>query len=148
MTTIIVYPNGKIVIKTKKKHKSTFQWSFTKDSFVEGLMARISTEEQVKVTVKPKTARGHDAAIDGQVELTASDPSVVTVERVDDKSFMVKGVFDSVTSTIPAMVQLVAAFDADLGEGVEAVEFSGVLEVAAPKATTGTIEFGTPEVQP
>lgn len=145
---IEILPSGKIIIETETSQPPfTFRWQLTKETFVEGLMARITTEEQIAVSVNPTTAGKHAAAIDGDVELTVSDPTVVTVTKVGPKAFVLKGVFGSVTTAIPVAVQVVASFDADLGDGVTPVELSGVLEVASPQATTGTIDFGTPELQ-
>lgn len=145
-----VFANGKVITTTNPETEElfTFRWYLDKQSFVEGLMARITTEQMVPVTVEPRTARGAVAPIDGDVELTVSDPSVVTVERVSATSFNVKGILTAAVGAIPVAVQVVASFDADLGTGVVPVELSGVLEVASPQATTGVLVFGTPVVQP
>ena len=116
-----------------------FRWQLPgRQFFVEGNMSRINTEEQVKVTVVPKTARGNPATIDGAVEFTSSDPNVATVTPIDNLSAMVK-------SVAPGVAQIFASFDADLGEGVRAVEMSGALEVVPAEATVGEIVFGSPE---
>ena len=111
-------------------------------------MARITTEQQVSVSVQPQTQALHPAPIDGQVELTVSDPTVVSVTRVDATNFILKGVLTAAIGNTPVPVQVIASFDADLGDGVTPVELSGVLEVAAPQATTGVLTFGAPELQP
>jgi len=148
MTKIVVFPSGKVVITTKERKPYIFRWSFNKQSFVEGFMARITTEQQVSVSVQPQTQALHPAPIDGQVELTVSDPTVVSVTRVDATNFILKGVLTAAIGNTPVPVQVIASFDADLGDGVTPVELSGVLEVAAPQATTGVLTFGAPELQP
>lgn len=103
-------------------------------------MARITTEEQVTVTVAPKTAAGRDARIDGVVEWTSSDLTVATVESTGQLSAVVRSVG-------PGVAQIMAVFDADLGEGVRPVEMSGALEVVEAEAVRGEIIFGTPELK-
>lgn len=104
-------------------------------------MARITTEEQVTVTIAPKTAAGRDARIDGAVEWTSSDPNVATVQSTGPLSAVVRSVGAGVA-------QILATFDADLGEGVRPVEMSGALEVVEAEAVRGEIVFGTPELKP
>lgn len=103
-------------------------------------MARITTEQRVSVTVQPKTAAGNPARIDGAVEWTSTDPNVATVQSTGPMSAMV-------VSVGPGVTQILATFDADLGEGVRAVEMSGALEVVEAEAVTAEIVFGTPELK-
>ena len=104
-------------------------------------MARITNEEQVRVTVVPKTAAGNPARIDGAVEWQSTDESVATVTPDGDMSAIVR-------SVAPGVTQIIAVFDADLGEGVRPVEMSGALEVVEAEAVIGEIVFGTPELKP
>jgi len=103
-------------------------------------MARITTEEQVSVTIAPKTAHGNPAPIDGTADFQSSDPTVATVTATGPLTAVVK-------SVAPGVAQITASFDADLGAGVRPVEMSGALEVVAAEATTAEITFGTPEVK-
>lgn len=119
----------------------TFRWKTGNQTFIEGNMARITTEEQVSVSVQPLTAHGKPAAIDGVVEFASSDPAVATVTSTGDLSALVVAVAAGVA-------QITATFDADLGAGVRPVEMSGALEVVAAEAVTAEITFGTPEAQP
>jgi hypothetical protein len=123
-----------------RKH-FTFRWHSGRQAYVEGTMARITTEQQVAVSVAPKTAAGRDAQIDGQVAFESSDPAVALVVSTGPMSALVKAV-------APGVCQIFAAFDADLGEGVRAIELSGALEVVAAEAVGAEIVFGTPEPQP
>lgn len=117
----------------------TFRWSaVSPQSYVEGLMARITTEEQVSITVAPKTAHGNPAKIDGEVDFQSSDETVAKIVKTGPLSAIVK-------SVSPGVAQIIAAFDADLGAGVRTVEMTGAIEVVAAEATTAEITFGTPE---
>ena len=97
---------------------------------------RLTNEQKCTVTVKPTTAAGKPATIDGAVTYTSSSADVATIDA--DGLIVAKGV---------GIAQITATFDADLGEGVRNVELSGVVEVVAAEATTGVIEFGEPTLQ-
>lgn len=141
---VVIVFNGSERSRRRKLSKGfTFRWSFgSKQSFVEGKKVRLTTEEQVSVTVAPKTAHGHDAPIDGAVEFSSSDPSVATVTATGPLSAVVVALKEGAT-------QVLARFDANLSpDAVEAVEASGAIEVVPAQATRADIVFGTPEGQP
>jgi hypothetical protein len=130
----------------KKKDPARFftlRWhGANAQSFIEGLMARITTEQQVTVSVAPKTLAGRPAAIDGDVAFTSSDELVATVTATGPLSALVKAVG-------PGVAQIVAKFDADLDDGeVREVTASGAIEVVAAEAETAEIVFGAPELTP
>jgi hypothetical protein len=130
----------------RKKFKAakhfTFRWATGVQSYVEGLMARITNEQQIPVTVEPKTAAGRPAAIDGDVVFASSDEADATVTSTGSKSAMVRAV-------APGVAQISASFDADLDVGeVREVMLTGAIEVVAAEAETGEIVFGTPELTP
>lgn len=125
----------------ERAKRFTFRWGFGKQTFVEGLMARITTEQRVTVVVNPLTAAGRPARIDGEVEFASSDTAVATVTKTGPR----EAVVDSVG---PGVAQISAVFDADLGEGVRPVEMTGALEVVEAEAVTAEITFGTPELKP
>lgn len=126
----------------KAAKRFTFRWATGAQSFVEGLMARITNEQQVPVTVAPKTAAGRPAAIDGAVVFSSSDPAVCTVESTGALTAMV-------TAVAPGVAQITAVFDADLDAGeVREITMTGAVEVVAAEAETGEIVFGTPELTP
>lgn len=112
------------------------------DTWIEGerLMARITNEQKVKITVVPTTAAGHPAPIDGEVEFLSDNVDVAVVERIDATSAYVLAV-------APGAALISASFDADLGEGVRTVTATGALEVVAAEAETAEITFGEPELQ-
>lgn len=119
----------------------TFQWRIGNQSYVEGLMARITNEEQVQVVVKPVTPGNHPAKIDGNVTFTSSDETVATVTST--------GQFGATVASVGVgAAQITATFDADMGEGVRTVTLSGAVEVVAAEANSGVLEFGTPELIP
>lgn len=97
---------------------------------------RLTNEQKVQVTVLPKTAAGNPATIDGAVSYTSSNPDTASI----DQSGLI-------VATGVGVTQITATFDADLGEGVRAIELSGAVEVVAAEATTGVIEFGEPTLQ-
>jgi Bacterial Ig-like domain (group 2) len=128
--------------KVKARRRFVFRWATGTQTYVEGLMARITNEQQVSVTVVPKTAAGRPAAIDGDVTFTSSDDTVATVESTGPTTGLVKAV-------APGVAQIVAKFDADLDEGeVRELEFTGAIEVVAAEAETAEIVFGEPELTP
>lgn len=125
----------------RRAEQFSYRWQWGRQSFVEGMMARITNEEQVSVTVVPKTPAGRPARIDGDVEWSSSDTAVATVVPTGPLSARV-------ISVAPGVTQIFAVFDADLGEGVRPVEMSGALEVVEAEATAGEIVFGAPELKP
>lgn len=129
--------------KWKPKKWFTFRWFLGSgiQSYVEGYMARITTEEQVSVVVTPVTPGNHPAKIDGDVTFTSSDESVATVVSTGQFGAMV-------TAVSKGAAQITATFDADLGEGLRSIELSGAVEVVDAEAITGVLEFGTPELVP
>ncbi len=80
----------------------------------------LTNEQQVRVSINPKTAAGHPAPLDGEATFTSSDESVITVHPTDDaKTVLVKAAGLGVA-------QLLVSADADLGEGVR--EFTGAID--------------------
>lgn len=105
-------------------------------------MARLTNEQQVGITVAPKTATGKDAVIDGDVVFTSSDPAVATVTSTGPLAAMVVAV-------APGVCQITAVFDADLDVGeVREVTATGAVEVVGAEAETAEIVFGAPEPIP
>jgi hypothetical protein len=128
--------------KCKAAKRFTLRWATGAQSFVEGLMARITNEQQVPITVAPKTGAGRPAAIDGAVAFSSSDPAVCTVAPTGALTAMV-------TAVAPGVAQIVAKFDADLDAGeVREITMTGAVEVVAAEAETGEIVFGTPALTP
>jgi hypothetical protein len=120
--------------------KARLRFWIDAQSFIEGdnLVARINTEQKVKVTVAPKTAGGHDAPIDGGVTFTSDNPDIASIEVIDNLSAFVHGV------AIGAAL-ITAEFDADMGDGVRDITATGAIEVVAAEAATAEIVFADPE---
>lgn len=127
--------------KIKPKKHFVFRWLTGNQSYVEGFMARITNEEQVSVVVKPVTPGNHPAKIDGDVVFTSSDDTVATVVSTGQFGAMV-------TAVGVGAAQITAVFDARLGDEVLNITLSGAVEVVDAEASNGTLEFGTPELQP
>lgn len=129
--------------KCNAAKRFTFRWHGKgHQSYVEGLMARITNEQQVPITVEAKTLAGRPAAIDGDVVFASSDPAVATVTPTGPQSAMVMSVGLGVA-------QISAVFDADLDEGeVREIVLTGAIEVVAAEAETVELVFGTPELTP
>lgn len=126
----------------KPRKRFVFRWATGIQSYVEGLMARITNEQQVAVSVAPKTAAGRPAVIDGDVAFASSDPTVATVESTGQLTGLVRAVG-------PGVAQITAVFDADLDVGeVREITMSGAVEVVAAEAETAEIVFGEPELTP
>lgn len=124
----------------RRGERFTCRWQIGRQSFVEGDMIRITTEQQIPVQLVPKTAAGLDARIDGEVEWTSSDLHVVEVVSTGQMSAIVR-------SVNPGKAQIIAVFDADLGEGVRPIEKSADIEVVEAEAVSGEIVFGEPELK-
>ncbi len=104
-------------------------------------MSRLNTEQRVLVTAIALTLGGVEAPIDGSVSFTSSDESVARIDIVSANSAYV-------TAIGPGGAQIVASFDADLGEGVRTIELSGAIEVVPAEAERGELRFGEPELIP
>jgi len=110
--------------------------------YFEGVtLMRLTNEQRVLITAIAVTAAGNPAPIDGAVTFTSSDETVARVDVVDATSAYV-------TAVGPGASQVLASFDADLGEGVRTIELSGAIEVVPAEAERGEIQFGEPELIP
>lgn len=124
------------------KRKFTFRWKTGIQTYVEGLMARITLEERVSAVVAPVTAKGNPARIDGAVAFASSDEAVATVVALDDTTVQV-------TAVGLGVAQISATFDADMDAGeIREVVLTGAVEVVEAEAVGGELVFGTPELQP
>lgn len=106
------------------------------------MIIKLTNEQQVTVTLAPKTDAGRPAALDGAPtwEVVTGESTVVVAEG--GLSALV------VSSDNPGDTQILVKADADLGEGV--VEISEILEVqvAGAQAANLGIVVGTPELKP
>lgn len=129
--------------RPKAKRFFVMRWHIGAQSFVEGKMARITNEQQVKVSVAPKTAAGNPAKIDGPVAFTSSDDTVAVIVTVPEHNAAI------VRAVGPGVAQITAVFDADLdADEVREVTMTGAIEVVEAEAVTAEIVFDAPELIP
>jgi len=109
----------------------------------EDVMALILTDEQqVSLSIDPRTAAGNAAQVDGIPVWQVSDAAILTLVVAEDgKSAVVKSAGPVGTS------QVSVSADADLGEGVRTITGTLDIEVKAAEAVTLGITAGTPEVK-
>lgn len=100
------------------------------------LTMHLTTEQKVKLTVRPKTPGGNPARIDGPVRFTSADEAIVRIEPIDDTSAWAVAVAEG-------DVRVTATFDADLDEGeVRFLSFDADITVSDAEASSGEVEFG------
>lgn len=107
----------------------------------EHLMARITTDQTIVVSVQPLNAAGEPANIDGNATFTESS-GFGSFEQLSPTSarFTPNGT--------PGATQIKVTADADLDEGeTRTLEASGALEIILPEqeATRLEVTFGEPE---
>lgn len=101
----------------------------------------VTNEQKVKVTLKPVTATGKPARLDGAPtwEVVSGD-STVTVSS-DGLSA------DLISSDTPGDTQYLVKADADLGAGVEEISDVIKLTVEGARAASLGLSVGTPEAK-
>jgi hypothetical protein len=103
-------------------------------------MALVLTDVQkVSLKLKPVSAAGNPAAIDGSPKWSVSDDSVVTLVVAEDGLSA-----DVVTTGKLGVAQVLVVADADLGEGVKELTGTLDLEVKASEAVNLNLEAGVP----
>jgi hypothetical protein len=105
-------------------------------------MVELTEEQSVTAEVQPKTAKGNPAKIQGDVAWTLSDPNAadLVVDTTDSKKANITA--KAVDGVVPSDV--VAKFDADLGDGVREITVVGQIVVKDAEAETAEMVFGTP----
>jgi len=108
----------------------------------EQMIIKLTNEQQVTVTLKPKTDGGRTAKLDGVPTFEVISGESTVTAAADGLSALI------VSSDNPGDTQILVKADADLGEGVE--EISEILEVQVGSASAKNlgIVVGTPEVKP
>lgn len=137
---------SKLIISAHARKRVRFDWVIglvTKKTRTKGTMEiRITTEQQVRVTLAPKTDSGKPAKLDGAPAWTTiSGSSQVNVDE-DGLGAML------VSSDDPGDTEIMVKADADLGEGVE--EISDIIKLSVVGATAKNLGLvaGTPELKP
>lgn len=106
------------------------------------LELKITNEQQIKVTLTPKTDTGKPATLDGKPSWSiVSGNSVVNVSEDGLSATLV-------SSDDPGDTEVLVKADADLGEGVE--EISDVIKLSVVGATAKNLGLaaGAPEAKP
>ena len=106
-------------------------------------MVEMSEEQVVSAEVKPVTAKGNPATVDGEVAWSVSDATVVTLEV--DPSDSKKAKFTALAGEGVRPCDVTAEFDADLGDGVRTITAIGQIVVKDAEAQTAEVVFGQPE---
>jgi len=103
---------------------------------------KLTNEQQVKVTLNPKTDAGKSVKVDGKptFEVISGNSTVVVAE--DGLSAML------VSADDPGDTEILVKADADLGEGVEEISEVIRLQVAGATAKNLGLVAGTPETKP
>ena len=103
---------------------------------------QLTNEQQVTVTLTPKTSAGKPATLDGVPTWEVITGESTVTASADGLSALI------VSSDNPGDTQILVKADADLGEGV--VEISEVLDVhvAGAQAANLGVSVGTPELKP
>jgi len=114
--------------------------SFAITAWGEDMAYTLGSRMQVEVKVSYVDAAGNEAQVDGPVQWSSSNPAVVEV-AVDPG--------DSMVAMVRAVgpvgnVQVIAAADADLGEGTRNLVTPMDVTVVAGEAVTGTISPAGP----
>jgi len=121
---------GPVETKVQKKEKN--------------MIVKITNEQQVRVTLNPKTDAGRPAKIDPN--------SKPTWEKIDGEAD-VQAAEDGlsvllVSADNPGTTQILVKADADIGEGVEEISEVIELQVAGASAKNLGLSVGTPELKP
>jgi hypothetical protein len=140
MTTVAFTLGGTLDFRLDEPHgysliTLTYQ-GFTITARGDDMAYKLATGMQVGVQVSYVDSKGHPATVDGEVEWSSSDESIVTVtaDTADSTKATVVGFGDNV-----GIAQVTATADADLGQGVRQILTTSDVEVVAGEAIAGTI---------
>jgi hypothetical protein len=102
---------------------------------------QITNEQKVNVALKPVTATGKPATLDGKPSWTVTDGNS-TLEVADDGLSA-----ELISSDQPGTTNILVSADADIGEGVDTISDTISLVVAHANAANLGISVGTPEAK-
>lgn len=106
------------------------------------LELKITSEQQVKVSLSPKTDTGKPAPLDGAPAWSVISGNSQVVVSEDGLSAML------VSSDDPGDTHVLVKADADLGEGIEEISDTITLSVIGATAKNLGLTAGTPEAKP
>lgn len=105
------------------------------------LQVKLTNEQQVTVSLKPVTASGKVAQLDGVPTWEVISGNSTVTPAADGRSAVVR------SSDDPGDTQILVKADADLGEGVEEISDTITVTVEGARAANLGLEVGTPEVK-
>ncbi len=113
-----------------------------KEKVITMLDLKITNEQQIPVALKPVTATGKPAKLDGSAAFTVLSGNSTVIPGDDGLSALLVSSDDAGVTVISVKA------DADLGEGVE--EISDVINLTVTSATAANLGLtaGTPEPKP
>jgi hypothetical protein len=102
---------------------------------------KLTNEQQVKVTLTPKTDSGKPAKLDGVPAWTVTSGNSQVVVADDGLSA------DLISSDAPGDTQILVAADADLGDGVQEISDTIKLTVVGAQAKNLGLSAGEPTLK-
>jgi hypothetical protein len=111
-------------------------------------MATLTTEQELPFAFAFKDGMGRPAVFEGDPVAVTSDPTVATVAMSKDASGVWSGL---VSSVVPGSAQIAVSVDSDLGEGVNTIIGTLLVEVTLdPRTGERIMELtaGTPHDKP
>lgn len=106
-------------------------------------MSLILTDEQkVALGIRPVTAAGNPARIDGVPVWASSDPTIIEIAPAPDGLSA-----EAITVGSLGIAQVSVGVDADLGAGIRTLTAILDIEVIAAEAVTVAITPGAPELK-
>ena len=136
----------KVVINTLnvflgKRPKGRFEFKIgpVENKNSKHMQLSITNEQKVKLTIKPVTATGKPAKLDGAPTWTVQSGDSTVTPAPDGLSA------DFISSDIPGVTVVLLEADADIGEGVEPISESIELTVTGANAKSFGLVAGTPE---
>jgi len=103
----------------------------------------LTNEQEIDLTIAPKTAKGKLAKVDGVPSWTLQSGSSVTITpSADGKTATARTVDDGEGESV-----ILAEADADLGAGFEPLDETITIRVSVPKAASLGITVGDPRLK-
>jgi len=135
------------LIRIGPKKKFKFDWTIglvtnKKETKKTHMDIKITNEQQVKVTLTPKTDAGKPVAVDGAPQWTVVSGDATVKPEADGLSAML------VSGESPGDTEILVEADADIGEGVETLSEVIRLTVSGATAKNLGLSVGTPELKP
>jgi len=135
-----------LILSGSSPSRVRFDWAIgpvqIKARSKDSMIIKITNEQQVVVTLNPKTDAGKRVEVDGVPAWEVVSGSSTVEPSEDGKSATL------VSSDDPGDTQILVKADADLGEGVEEISEIIELQVAGATAKNLGLVVGTPTLKP